>query len=61
MAVNETNITNIHNLRANLSTLIQQIYNNDLVAGQTNSTACKALMDALDIAVQAATNLTDLP
>lgn len=60
MAVNETTITNIHTLRANLSTLIQQIYNNELIAGKANSTACKALMDALDIAVQAATNLTNL-
>ena len=60
MAVNETTITNIHTLRADLSTLIQQIYNNDLTGGKATSTAAKALMDALDTAVQAASNLTNL-
>lgn len=61
MGYNETNIGRLDSIRALLSTLRQQIYNNDLTAGQANSTAIKALMDALDTAVQSSTNLTNLP
>ena len=60
MAVNETTITSIHDIRALLSLLIQQIYDNDLTAGQANSTAILAAITTRDTAIQAATNLTDL-
>ena len=61
MGYNEVNIGRLDEIRTLLSTLRQQIYNNDLTAGQANSTAIVAVMAALDTAIQASTNLTDLP
>jgi len=47
-------------IRQQLSTLVQNILDNDLTTGQAASISILADVTTLNVAIQAATNLTDL-